>query len=396
MAFSQIGQKALNRLSARVADNVANKQELHAHRLTATLLSRNVLVVRSELEIIRVMKHARLATLFFSLTLSTVSMADVANDMAKAANALLTSFDKEQTSLATFKFNGGERTYWHFIPAEMLKGGSRKGLQIKQMNDKQRILTHALLKTVLSESGHAKVKNIMFLEDILFVLEGKNRRFVRDSQAYHILFFGKPGNKEAWGWRFEGHHVSLNYTILNGKVSVVPSFLASNPAVATFGPGRKLIALEVEEVAARKLRNSLSAEQAKKAVIADKAPRDILTSALPEAKALENTGISYSKLNKGQQAQLTALIKEYINRHRAVVAKEDWAKIEKDGLDKIRFSWAGGTEQFQPHYYRIQGPSFLLEYANTQNGANHIHATWRDFEGDFGRDVLREHIRKNH
>ena len=323
-------------------------------------------------------------------------MADVANDMAKAANALLTSFDKEQTSLATFKFNGGERTYWHFIPAEMLKGGSRKGLQIKQMNDKQRILTHALLKTVLSESGHAKVKNIMFLEDILFVLEGKNRRFVRDSEAYHILIFGKPGNKEAWGWRFEGHHVSLNYTILNGKVSVVPSFLASNPAVATFGPGRKLIALEVEEVAARKLRNSLSAKQAKKAVIADKAPRDILTSALPEAKALENTGISYSKLNKGQQAQLTKLIKEYINRHRAVVAKEDWAKIEKDGLDKIRFSWAGGTEQFQPHYYRIQGPSFLLEYANTQNGANHIHATWRDFEGDFGRDVLREHIRKNH
>ena len=323
-------------------------------------------------------------------------MANVANDMAKAANALLRSLDKEQTPLATFKFKGGERTYWHFIPAEMLKGGHRKGLQIKQMNGKQRELTHALLKTVLSESGHTKVKNIMFLEDILFVLEGKNRRFVRDSEAYHILIFGKPDNKGAWGWRFEGHHVSLNYTIVNGRVRVVPSFLASNPAVATFGPGRKLVALEAEEIAARELRNSLNPEQIKEAVIADKAPRDILTSALPEAKALENTGISYSKLDKDQQGQLTALIKEYINRHRAVVAKEDWAKIEKDGLDKIRFSWAGGTRQFQPHYYRIQGPTFLLEYANTQNGANHIHATWRDFEGDFGRDVLREHIRKNH
>jgi len=323
-------------------------------------------------------------------------MADVANDMAKAANALLRSLDKEQTPLATFKFKGGERTYWHFIPAEMLKGGHRKGLQIKQMNGKQRELTHALLKTVLSESGHTKVKNIMFLEDILFVLEGKNRRFVRDSEAYHILIFGKPDNKGAWGWRFEGHHVSLNYTIVNGRVSVVPSFWASNPAVATFGPDRKLVALEVEEIAARELRNSLNPEQVKEAVIADKAPRDILTSALPEAKALENTGISYSKLDKDQQGQLTALIKEYINRHRAVVAKEDWAKIEKDGLDKIRFSWAGSTRQFQPHYYRIQGPTFLLEYANTQNGANHIHATWRDFEGDFGRDVLREHIRKNH
>jgi len=316
--------------------------------------------------------------------------------MAKAANTLLASLDAKQKVQATFKFTGEERTYWHFIPAEMLKGGGRKGLQIKQMNSKQRELTHALLKTVLSESGHTKVKNIMFLEDILFVLEDKNRRFVRDSEAYHILVFGKPDNKGAWGWRFEGHHVSLNYTIVNGKLSVVPSFWASNPAVADFGPGRKLIALEVEEFAARELRNSLTTEQAKKAVIANKAPRDILTAALPEAKAIKTSGIAYRDLNKNQQAQLTKLIKEYINRHRAVVAKEDLAKIEKVGLEKIYFSWAGSTKQFEPHYYRIQGPTFLLEYANTQNGANHIHATWRDFNGDFGRDVLREHIRKDH
>ena len=228
------------------------------------------------------------------------------------------------------------------------------------------------------------------------MLEDKNRRFVRDSEAYHILVFGKPDNKGAWGWRFEGHHVSLNYTIVNGKLSVVPSFWASNPAVADFGPGRKLIALEVEEFAARELRNSLTTEQAKKAVIANKAPRDILTAALPEAKAIKTSGSAYRDLNKIQQAQLTKLIKEYINRHRAVVAKEDLAKIEKVGLEKIYFSWAGSTKQFEPHYYRIQGPTFLLEYANTQNGANHIHATWRDFNGDFGRDVLREHIRKDH
>ena len=343
------------------------------------------------------MKFASIIAAAAALTITLPGQAArVADDMAKAARALFASLDKEQTSLATFKFNGEERTYWHFIPAEMLKGGHRKGLQIKQMTSQQRVLTHALLKTVLSESGHSKVKNIMFLEDILFMLEGKNRRFVRDSEAYHILIFGKPGNKGAWGWRFEGHHVSLNYTIVNGKVSVVPSFWASNPAVADFGPGRKLIALEVEEFAARELRNSLSAEQVKNAVIADKAPRDILTSALPEVKTLENTGITYGDLNKGQQAQLTKLIQEYINRHRAVVAKEDWAKIEKSGLDKVRFSWAGSTKAFEPHYYRIQGPTFLMEYANTQNGSNHIHATWRDFNGDFGRDVLREHVKKSH
>jgi hypothetical protein len=253
-----------------------------------------------------------------------------------------------------------------------------------------------LLLTVLSNGGHTKVKNIMFLEEILFVLEGKKRRFVRDSEAYHILIFGQPGDKGAWGWRFEGHHLSLNYTIVAGKLRSVPSFWGSNPAMCDFGPGRTLVALKVEEETARKLRLSLNDAQAKQTIIADKAPRDILTSALPKVEALGRTGIAFNQLKQEQQVLLTNLIKEYINRHRAVVAKEDWTKIEKGDLDKIRFSWAGSAKQFEPHYYRIQGPTFLLEYANTQNGANHIHATWRDFTGDFGGDILRAHIRKNH
>ena len=340
------------------------------------------------------MKFHHILAGFLSLALTHQATADVAADMAKAANALVASLDAKQKKLTLFPFKSDTRTYWHFIPAEMLKGGGRAGLQIKHMTGQQRELTHALLKTVLSEDGHTKVRNIMFLEDILHVLEGKGRRFVRDSEAYHVLIFGKPGEKGAWGWRFEGHHLSLNYTIVKGQVVVVPSFWGTNPAVADFGPGRKLVALEKEEFDARKLRTSLSAEQLKSAVIADKAPRDILTAALPSVKALEQTGIAYGQLTKGQQEQLVALIKEYVNRHRAVVAKEDWAKIEKASLAKIRFAWAGSTKAFQPHYYRIQGPTFLLEYANTQNGSNHIHATWRNFNGDFGRDVLREHFKK--
>jgi hypothetical protein len=303
--------------------------------------------------------------------------AEVATDMSRAANALLASLNAQQKAKAAFAFKGEARTYWHFIPAEMLKGGHRKGLTLKEMIPSQRALTHQLLLTVLSEAGHAKVKNIMFLEDILFVLEGKGRRFVRDSNAYHVLIFGKPGNMGAWGWRFEGHHLSFNYTIVNGQLRGVPSFWGSNPAVCDFGPGRRLVALEVEENLARKLRLSLGKRQEKFAVIADQAPGDILTAALPKAEMLKQTGVGYGDLSEANQKRLITLIKEYINRHRAIVAKEDWEKIEEGGLDKIRFAWAGSTKQFEPHYYRVQGPTFLLEYANTQNGANHIHEIGR-------------------
>jgi hypothetical protein len=217
------------------------------------------------------------------------------------------------------------------------------------MKPAQRALTHKLLLTVLSEAGHAKVKNIMFLEDILHVLEGKKRRFIRDSKMYHVLIFGNPSGKGPWGWRFEGHHLSLNYTIVNGQVRSVPSFWGSNPAVCDFGPGRRLVALEVEEKLARKLRLSLGKLQEKSATIADQAPRDILTAALPKAEVLEQKGVAYNNLSKANQKLLLTLIKEYIDRHRAIVAKEDWTKIEKAGLAKIRFAWAGSTKQFEPH-----------------------------------------------
>ncbi len=336
------------------------------------------------------------------MTIATLALpgplcaAAIATDMARAATTLLKGLNAKQTAQATFGFDGKARTYWGFIPGEMLEGGHRKGLMIKDMTAVQRAQTHALLRTVLSEAGHEKVKNIMFLEDILHVLEGKQRRFVRDAEAYHILIFGKPGPRGAWGWRFEGHHLSLNYTIVNGKIASVPSFWGSNPAVCDFGPGRRLVALEKEETLARQLRLAISPAELKLAVFANKAPRDILTAALPQVKQLEQTGVRHDQLSKPNQKQLEALIQEYLNRHRAPMAAADWAKIKAAGLGNIRFVWAGSTKQFEPHYYRVQGPTFLLEYANTQNGANHIHATWREFKGDFGRDLLRDHFRREH
>ena len=338
------------------------------------------------------------ALLAFTLSNVTLCSAhEVAAEMVTAATKLIGSLKPEQKEKALFDFAGEPRTYWNFIPAEMLKGGTRRGLTLKDMDATQRELTRKLLQTALSEAGHSKVDIIMSLEKILHELEGSKRRFVRDSEMYHVLIFGKPDAKGAWGWRFEGHHLSLNFTIVEGKTLIAtPSFMGSNPAQVLSGDKKGLWALKNEEVLARKLVQSLSAAQRKSALIEGKTPEDILTASQPEVKALEAAGVAFADLNKTQQELLTQLIKEYTGRNRAVVAQEDWAKIQKAGLDKIRIAWSGGTEPFQQHYYRVQGPTFLLEYANSQNNANHVHASWRDFNGDFGRDLLREHHSKAH
>ena len=218
---------------------------------------------------------------------------------------------------------------------------------------------------------------------------------MRDSERYFVSVFGTPGGKDPWGWRWEGHHQSFNYTIAGDAApAMTPSFFGTNPGEVMDGPHKGLRVLGNEEELGRTLVKSLNEEQRKTAIILAEAPKEVLD--LPGRNDSKPEGIGYAALNADQQAQLVKLIQTYLFRCRLDVAKEDWAKVEKGGLDKLFFAWAGGVDRGQPHYYRVQAGSFVLEYDNVQNGANHVHSLWRDFDHDFGGDLLRKHYEESH
>ncbi len=320
-----------------------------------------------------------------------LAAADVAADMSEAAQRFLSSLGDDQRAKARFEWSDDERLNWHFVPRE------RKGITLKELGTAQQHLAHALLSTGLSNRGYLKASTIMSLEQILQDMEGPSRKFPRDPALYHVSIFGTPGPKGDWGWRFEGHHLSVNFTVADGKVaSATPSFMGTNPGEVRQGPRAGLRTLGTEEDLGRQLIHAVTEEQRKEAIIETKAPDEIITSDARKADVGEAKGIAFGKLSAANRELAMQLVREYVGRVRPEVAAADLAKIQKAGIEKIRFAWAGGLEKGDRHYYRVHGPTFLLEYDNTQNDANHVHAVWRDFGNDFGLDVLREHYREGH
>ncbi|HMO66926.1 MAG TPA: DUF3500 domain-containing protein [Verrucomicrobiota bacterium] len=305
-------------------------------------------------------------------------------EMAAAAKAWLAALTPAQRAQATFDFKHDERLNWHFIPRE------RKGLSWGELSPAQQHLAHALLATSLGHRGLVKASTIMSLETVLREIE-KGSGPVRDPVRYYFTVFGEPAPAGTWGWRLEGHHLAINFTIVKGHVAGTPSFLGANPATVKDGPLRGLRALGPEEDLARALVQSLSPEQRRVAVIADQAPADIFTAAEKKVGPLEDKGIRAGDLTEPQQQQLRALIEEYVRRLRPELAEAEIRAIAAAGPENIRFAWMGGLEPGEGHYYRVQGATFLLEYDNVQNNNNHIHAVWRSFDGDFGEDLLRKH-----
>lgn len=312
----------------------------------------------------------------------------VAAEMADAANAVLTSLNQDQRQKAIFAFDSDERENWGFVPRK------RKGIPLEELTDEQIKLIQTLLKTALSEPGLNKVNTIMALEAFLAEIEKKPE--FRNSKAYFTSIFGEPSAKGTWAWRFEGHHLSLNYTISEGKaISVTPSFFAANPAEVKIDHEMKgTRPLHAEEDLARALALTLK-ETDKEFIFSEKTPNDILTAEDRRIKQLEPVGISASDMSPGQQQALIELISEYANRHRKELAENEIATIKND-LPNLRFGWAGSLERGEPYYYRIQGTTFLVEVANVQNHGNHIHAVWRDAAKDFGRDILGDHLHEGH
>ena len=301
-----------------------------------------------------------------------------------AARDFLGSLDDAGKAMTALPFNSEERLNWHFVPKKRL------GISFREMNDAQREKAHALLRAGLSESGYKTVEDIRSLEDVLHTIEGAA---IRDSEDYHMLVFGEPGDNGAWSVRYEGHHISLSWTVVDGKVlSSSPQFLGANPAeVRIEGPKKGFRALAGAEDLGRAFLKSLDADQAKKALLPGDAPADILTRNEKQVAMLPDEGIAYGALTPAQQGMLMSVIEELAKVQPPALSKMRLDKIREAGIDAVRFAWMGGVAPGEKHYYRVQGPTFLIEYDNTQNDANHVHTVWRDFKGDFGADVLKEH-----
>ena len=310
---------------------------------------------------------------------------DLTQEMVEATNAFVSSLSVQQRNNGIYTFEDEERFNWHFIPRD------RKGVPFRSMNDSQRAAAQNVLQTFFSAKGYQRAEAVRSLESVLAEIE-VNGRFDRDPELYFLTIFGTPGLDSNWALRYEGHHLAYNWTFVSGMgIASSPQFFGSNPAEVRSGEKIGTRVLSVEEDLGRDLVSALSADQKKMAILDLEVPGDIFTAAEREITRLENSGISYSDLNSRQKRMLIALIDELASMQSEVIAEARMASIRSEGLEDIKFAWIGGIERGDPHYYRVQGSGFLIEYDNTQNNANHIHLVWRDFTGDFGRDLIRMH-----
>jgi hypothetical protein len=359
--------------------------------------------------------------LMASATVAVYQHAQSAADLVGTTKNFLVTLSAEQAAKAKFDFADQERMNFHYTPV------ARKGLPLKEMQHHQRDLVYAMVSAALSRRGAMKANTIMSLEQVLAVLEanpapaaappgnrgnapaagappqGGNRGggggFNRDPELYYVSIFGEPSATARWGWRFEGHHVSVNLTMDKGNyISSAPTFFGANPAEVKEGPRQGLRALAPEEDMGRKLMASLTADQKKTATITKTwQGNDILSAEKVQFDIGSPAGLQASRMTAPQKESLIALIEEYAGRVAPEAAMRTMNEIRaNNGLNNVFFAWIGTETRGQAHYYRVHAPSFVIEYENSQNNANHIHSTFRDLKNDFGQDALRAHLILDH
>ena len=331
---------------------------------------------------------------FAAMAHDAAPSAAVAFKMRESAERFLATLSDKQRATAMRAFDDADRFDWHYTPH------IRNGISLKALDARSRDAAHTLLKAALSAAGYRKVVNIIELELVLRELEMFG--LMRDPERYHLTFYGTPSTTNHWGWRFEGHHLSLNFT-LNGDLMAVdtPSFFGANPATVPSGPKKGLRTLGEEHDAGWAVFDSLSESQRREAVVSTRTYGDIVTSNREKVDPLEAAGLPASKLDERQRALLWQIVEVYATSFEPGLAEARLARARAGGIDALRFAWAGSTTRGAPHYYRVQGTMFLIEYDASQDGGNHIHTVWRDFAGDFGRnlpsssafgrDLLRDH-----
>lgn len=311
------------------------------------------------------------------------------SQMTEACSNFLNSLNSDQKAKTVYSYLDGERIFWYYPPL------NRHGLPLREMDAKQRQLAYAVMASGLTDKSYEQAKLIIEHEDILGPLEVEQDKvtFLRDTERYYFTIFGEPGGSDPWGWRVEGHHVCLNYSIWNDKViAVTPFFFGANPAEVRKGPKNGLRILGDREDLAFELMENLDAGQQSKAIIYDEAPLDILTYNSSKVSLPREEGLPASRMSGTQQEMLMALVTLYVSQVRSDVAQERLDAFKTDGIDGIHLAWAGPVDKSKAHYYRLHGGDFLVEFDNRQDGANHIHSVYRDVENDFASDVLRQHL----
>lgn len=305
-----------------------------------------------------------------------------------AARPFLSTLNASQRAAATFPFDDPERTRWAYVPQD------REGLPLRDMEAEQRAAAFALLGTGLSERGTRLARGVIELEGTLRDLEGAGGLLGprRDPELYYLTLFVAPDGRHPWGWRFEGHHLSVNVTELgpHGQI-VAPVFMGANPARVPSGPRQGERLLAAEEDLAFELLRMLDPGQRARATIAAQTSGDIVTRSDPTVGPIALAGLPAAEMTAAQQRQLRRLLELYAGRMADSAARRQLQRIEDAGFARLHFAWAGAHEPGSPHYYRIHGPTVLVEYDNSQSAANHIHTVWRDLENDFGGDLLRTH-----
>jgi hypothetical protein len=313
--------------------------------------------------------------------------------MQEAASSFYDNLDAKARNKALFHYLDGERIFWYYPPL------NRHGLPLKDMRKELKSLVFTLLETGLSSDAFNQTLQIINHELILKELEIREniKTFVRDPERYYFTIFGNPKSKDPWGWRFEGHHVSIHFSIWSDKIiSVTPLFLGVNPAEVKDGDSKGLRILKKREDLAFELVNSMSKDQHHIATIYENTPKDIITYNSSRVTVPVVEGISWDELKIGQQKLLKLLIAEYVNQVNPNLVKSKLEYLESNTLKSVKFGWAGGINLGEAYYYRIHGGNLFIELDNYQSGANHVHSVWRDVENDFAQDVLRKHLLSYH
>jgi hypothetical protein len=307
------------------------------------------------------------------------------------ANSFIQSLTPEQKALAVLPFYGLAPHEWSFYPASLV---FPEGVAVRNLDSLQKNLLYDFMKGYLSETGYDRTRAIMDLENVLHIMNPENPHRILEN--YYMAIYGTPHRDSVWGWSFQGHHVVLNFTIVKDKIAYTPFFFGTNPAEIKEGPSKGYRVISAEEDIAYSLINSMSADQMKKVLFQADPFIEIVTFMATQVAPLPVVGIPASEMSGVQKNLLTLLLTAYLSSMPDDISAARLKSIEAEDFDSIHFGWAGSVKKGGPHYYRIQGSSFLVEFDKTQNNANHIHLVWRDFEGDFGRDLLLEHYQHSH